>query len=181
MSELVFNISLPLDSDGFLRRECPFCKMQFKVSLTEEETKSIIQKEIENYLVENEVIELDEDSKSAEGVEYWCPYCRETAKASDWWTEEQIEYVKIFPYNYMAETLNKQFTDWKRQFSRSGSGLISLKLDFDKMPYKEPWISPEIDDMVLYDLPCCKVKVKLEDRQTNGIYCYKCGFPHLPN
>lgn len=177
MSEIIFNISLPLDSDEFLRRECPLCKRQYKIAVTPDETKSFIQKEIENYLVENELMEKDDD-ESSEEVEYWCPYCGETAKASAWWTEEQLEYIKIFSYNYMAETLNKEFTDWKRQFSRMGNGLFSVKLDFKEMPYKEPWISPEVDDMVLYDLPCCMIKIKLEDKPTNRIYCYKCGFLH---
>ncbi len=176
MSEIVFNISLSLDSDGFLRRECPLCKRQYKIAITPDETKSIIQKEIENYLVENEFQEKDDDS--AEEVEYWCPYCGETATANSWWTEEQLEYIRIFPYNYMAENVNNLFSDWKRKISRMGSGLISLKVDFDKMPHKEPWISPETDDMVLYDLTCCKIKIKLEDKPINMVYCYNCGFPH---
>lgn len=177
MSEIVFNISLPLDSDAFLRRECPLCKKQFKISVTPDETKSFIQKEIENYLIENELLEKEED-ESPEEAEYWCPYCGETAKAGAWWTEEQLEYIRIFPYNYMAETLNKEFTQRKHQFSRMGNNFFSVKLDFNEMPYKEPWISPEVDDLVLYDLPCCKVKIKLDDKPIHRIYCYKCGFPH---
>jgi Zn ribbon nucleic-acid-binding protein len=177
MSEIIFNISLPLDSDGFLRRECPLCKRQYKIETSLDERKSIIQKEIEYYLVQNNIVEKQDEID--EDIAYRCPYCGETSSANSWWTEEQIEYIHIFPYNYMAETINEQFDDWKRNFSGMGNSLISLKFDYKKMPYKEPWISPEIDDMVIYVLPCCKIRVKLEDKPIDLVYCYKCGFPHI--
>lgn len=178
MSEIIFEISLPLDSDGFLRRECPLCNKQFKVEFTDEERKTVIQKEIENYLLQNDVIQKAEEPEEVDEIEYWCPYCGQVAKSNSWWTNEQLEYIQIFPYNYMAEIVNKQLKEWKRQFSRAGKGLISIKMNTKEMPYKDPWISPEIDDMTIVDLACCNLRIKLEDSWSDAYYCYKCGFPY---
>lgn len=178
MSEIIFEISLPLDSDGFLRRECPLCNKQFKVEFTEEERKTLVQKEIENYLLQNDMLQRTEDSEVSDEIEYWCPYCGQIAKSNMWWTPEQLEYVQIFPYNYMAEVINKQLKEWKRQFSKAGKGLISIKIDTKEMQYKEPWISPENDDLTVVSLPCCNLKIKIEDDRSGQYYCYKCGFPY---
>ena len=179
MSEIIFEISLPLDSDGFLRRECPLCLRQFKVEFTEEERKTVVQKEIENYLLENDLIQKSEDPNETDEIEYWCPYCGQSAKSTSWWSQEQLEYVQIFPYNYMADTINRQMKELKRQFSKAGKGLISVKIDTKELPYKEPWISPETDDMTIVDLPCCKFKIKLDDDWREPYNCFKCGFPYI--
>ena len=67
-------MSLPLDEDGFLRRECPNCERQFKWWYTPPS-------------------EATTEQTALEQVEaYFCPYCYEPASPNAWWTKEQLEY-----------------------------------------------------------------------------------------
>ena len=62
MNEITMNISIPLDDDGFFRRECPFCQREFKILLEKKELKQITQMGIDSFMVESEE-EIDlEDS-----------------------------------------------------------------------------------------------------------------------
>lgn len=58
------NISLPLDSDGFLSQECPKCRRRFKVV-------------------------FGEGSKSPISC---CPYCGHRGQGC-WWTTQQADYI----------------------------------------------------------------------------------------
>jgi hypothetical protein len=183
MSIISFNIALPLDTDQFLRRECPLCFGQFKLETGEEDRQSLIERQLEAYLL-HEGLELraetaDAAAEEGEEEELWCPYCGQAAPKDQWWTQEQIEYIGIFGYNIMAEIINKEFIrPMKRKFSGRQRGLISLRFEGKEMEYQEPWISPESDDMTIHDLPCCGLRVKLEDDWAGTVYCYQCGFPH---
>src|SRR3989442_5829365 len=66
-------VTLPLDSDGFLRRECPHCERQFKW----------------HHGPANEEAETQADPTT-----YYCPLCGEPAGPDSWWTQEQIEYMQ---------------------------------------------------------------------------------------
>ncbi|MFL5626046.1 MAG: hypothetical protein ACJ788_10690, partial [Ktedonobacteraceae bacterium] len=61
---------LPLDEDGFLRRECPHCGRQFK----------------------QRPGTPDETQASPEAC--YCPYCYASADAGAWYTVQQIEYIQ---------------------------------------------------------------------------------------
>lgn len=61
-------ISLPLDTDGFLRRECPAC---------ERESKWL----------------YSEDSEPMPEQGYACPYCAQRALPDQWWTKAQAEFA----------------------------------------------------------------------------------------
>jgi DNA-directed RNA polymerase subunit RPC12/RpoP len=50
-----FGMTIPLDSDGFLRRECPTCEREFKWRPSE--------------------AEVEEHDEPADTVGYFCPYC----------------------------------------------------------------------------------------------------------
>lgn len=64
------SISVPLDSDGFLRRECPACEQQFKwrASGPDDEVEHVEQ--------------------------YFCPLCGRPAGLDAWWTREQLEHAE---------------------------------------------------------------------------------------
>jgi DNA-directed RNA polymerase subunit RPC12/RpoP len=70
-SEVTVGMSLPLDSDGFLRRECPTCEREFKWLHTSE----------------------GEGESPADGG-YFCPYCGVQAPANAWLTQAQVELAK---------------------------------------------------------------------------------------
>ena len=62
-------MSVPLDSDGFLRRECPTCEREFKWLPSD-------------------------DSEPAAPGGYFCPYCGVQAPEDEWLTKAQIELAR---------------------------------------------------------------------------------------
>ena len=68
--EVPLAMAIPLDSDGFLRRECPTCEREFKWRPSE--------------------AEAEEDADSADDVGYFCPYCGVQAPADAWLTQAQL-------------------------------------------------------------------------------------------
>jgi hypothetical protein len=63
------SISVPLDSDGFLRRECPTCEREFKWLPSD-------------------------DAEPAEPGGYFCPYCGVQALEDEWLTKAQVELAR---------------------------------------------------------------------------------------
>jgi hypothetical protein len=64
-----FGMTIPLDSDGFLRRQCPTCEREFKWRPTAGEG--------------------EEDGEPTGDGGYFCPYCGVQAPADAWLTEAQ--------------------------------------------------------------------------------------------
>ncbi|HEV7751795.1 MAG TPA: hypothetical protein VGO71_09640, partial [Baekduia sp.] len=62
---------MPLDSDGFLRRECPTCEREFKVFV-------------------HQVAGEEADAQGPQPGGYYCPYCAIQADANAWFTKAQI-------------------------------------------------------------------------------------------
>ncbi len=181
MSIISFKFGLPLDSDQFLRRECPLCLRQFKIETTEANRQSLIERELHAYLLQEglEVRNEEVDTTKADESELWCPFCGQTAPRDQWWTQEQIAYIHVFARNIMAQIINDEFIrPMKRKFSGRRKGPISFKFEGKEMEYQEPWISPESDDMTVYLLPCCDTRIKIEDNWSQTVYCFQCGFPY---
>lgn len=65
-------ITLPLDN-GFLRRECPHCRRQFKWHDGPTDARP---------------------SDAPDPPFYHCPYCGDPAPPDAWWTEEQLEHAE---------------------------------------------------------------------------------------
>ena len=63
-------MTVPLDSDGFLRRECPTCEREFKWRPSEAEDGN--------------------DVEPADDVGYFCPYCGVAAPVDAWLTQAQL-------------------------------------------------------------------------------------------
>lgn len=178
MGDIEINISLPLDDEGFFRRECPFCRKEFKVLLTEDERNSLALERIDSFMTEVER-KTDSDESSQKGLEYFCPYCGQSAPKDSWWTQEQLSYINIFVKNIMASLVNEHLIrPLKRSFGQRSSGPISISFKGQEMEQQKPWISPEVNDMDEFDLPCCHRKIKIEDSKTGCIHCFFCGFPH---
>ena len=68
--EVSFGMTIPLDSDGFLRRECPTCEREFKWRPSEAEG--------------------EEDVEPADAAGYFCPYCGVQAPVDAWLTQAQV-------------------------------------------------------------------------------------------
>lgn len=147
-------MSIPLDEDGFLRRECPHCEQQFKWHPTQDEKV----KQVE----------------SSELPTYFCPLCGESAKADAWWTREQIEHATALTKAQVVGPIINDFQAGLRRLNRPGS---SLRVTANPVRYSPPApMAPELNDMRVV-VPLCHpdepVKVPEEWRQP--VHCLICG------
>jgi len=155
MSEIPIPMSLPLDKDGFLRRECPNCERQFKwwPTPSSEETPEEAQEPPEAY---------------------FCPYCHEPADPGAWWTKEQLEYAQQLA---AAEVLGPELRRFKSEMeseNRQSRGLIRFNVSLSSLPRPEPLTEP--DDMVRVDVPCHPEEpLKVDEEWDREVACLVCG------
>ena len=70
--ETHISVPVPLDSDGFLRRECPTCEREFKWRPSGD----------------------DERAEQPDPAGYFCPYCGVQAPTGEWLTKAQVEHLR---------------------------------------------------------------------------------------
>lgn len=143
-------ITLPLDSDGFLRRECPHCEQQFKWH------SGPANAEAEDH---------------ATPPSYHCPFCGQPAGPDSWWTSEQGEYAEGVAapaaLSYMQDELADAFRGNKYiTFESGGAG------DLPDQPHG----LTEPDDMEIVTSPCHAYEpVKVPDSSAGPFHCLICG------
>ena len=79
------SFSVPLDDDGFLRRECPECEREFKWRYSEE----------------------DSEPTPADG--YFCPYCGLQSDANAFWTKSQLERAQSVAAEEVMDPMMEEF------------------------------------------------------------------------
>jgi len=174
------HLPFPLDDDGFFRRECPLCSKEFKVLLKKEELADLAQKGIESFMLEQIEETTNSEEYSTSEIEFFCPYCGQLASMDSWWTHEQIAYIGIVINNITARIVNDEFIrPLNRAFRKPISGMLSMRFEGKEIKQEEPWISPEVNDLEIFDLPCCQRKIKIDENWADKVYCFFCGFPYL--
>lgn len=145
------SISVPLDSDGFMRRECPNCEQQFKWRPSQ-----------------------GDDPDSLETVDqYYCPMCGQAAGLDSWWTPEQLEHAEEA---IMPEAM-RQIQDALGNASR-GNKHVKFKASSDLGDMPVPEVLHEPDDMVIVEPPCHPQEpVKVPDDVQPPFHCLVCGEP----
>lgn len=177
MSQIAVNISIPLDEDKCLRRQCPKCRREFKVMVKDEELEEIAKKGLESFMTKED--EKTPDREAAEVQENACPYCGQSS--DEWWTDEQRAYIGAHAENIMKRLLNEQLIrPMKHMFGKPSRGPISMEFKGEELRESEPWIPPETNDMKIFALPCCERKMKIVPDWTAKVHCFFCGFPHNP-
>lgn len=154
MGEHSIPISLPLDSDGFLRRECPECERQFK-------------------WFPSQPGEQDAEHEEEPEIEaYYCPYCQQPAAPNAWWTKEQLEYAQQVA---AAEIVAPRLREFKEDVEGIGTGgLVNFEVTLSPMARPEPLSEP--DDMVRVEFPChLEEPVKVEEDWEGEVACLVCG------
>lgn len=140
---------VPLDTDGFLRRECPTCEREFKVFIQQEEGEQA-------------------DAQSAPPGGYYCPYCAIHADPSAWFTKTQLDAAKS---KLMDEFVGPMLDEFKR--SVEGSPLVSANVNQAADPISE---LTESDDMHRVDFAChSETPVKVSDDHAGPVHCMICG------
>ena len=146
----ILHVSIPLDEDGFLRRECPECQREFKLQVTsDEESEHTVEK-------------------------LFCPYCGASATLEHWHTKAQVAY---FQDKVFAEVIYPQLGKLENSLRRleTRDGLFSIKVDLKKPPKKTPQIAPESNDMRLVRFTCCGETIKILEDWEDQIHCVICG------
>ena len=155
MSESSIPIDLPLDADGFLRRECPNCERQFKWWTTPPSEEDA------------------EEAQEAPDV-YYCPYCHKPADPDAWWTKEQLEYAQELA---AAEVLGPELRRFKNDVERDARrsrGLIRFDVSLPPLSRPEPLAEP--DDMVRVGVPCHPEEpTKVDEGWDGEVACLVCG------
>ncbi len=122
------SISLPLDKDGFLRRECPTCQGQFKW---------------------HHGPTGDEPEHAADPPLYYCPLCGAPSGLDSWWTQEQAKYLGTIALGEATTGLHEES---KRLERRTRGGIVSFKASRDQA--EPPHSLHEPDDMGIVASPC---------------------------
>jgi hypothetical protein len=151
--EVTLSMALPLDADGFLRRECPTCEREFKWLSSDES--------------DPEVVLLQDGG-------YFCPYCGIQAPEGSWLTQAQVELAE----NLVArEVLGPMMNDFKRDIDKISSksrGLLSMSVEYDPPDEMNPL--SESDDMVRVDFRCHPSEpLKISEEWNRPVHCLVCG------
>lgn len=168
-------VEFPLDEHGFFRRECPHCCREFKIRPKEDELGKLAQLALDNYLVDQGLAESHDETKERETLEVFCPYCRESAPSTHWWTQEQLAYIHVITSNIAAKLINETLI---RPLNRSMGSGSCVRFTGKEMKLQPQWISPDTTDMTEFSLPCCQREIKIEDDWNDTVHCFFCGFPH---
>jgi hypothetical protein len=149
-------VSVPLDSDGFLRRECPTCEREFKWRPTQ-----------------------DDDEHQPDPVPeggYYCPYCAIQAPPDAWHTKGQVEF---FGNAVHRQVVTPGLEKLNRELRRSGGGFLKIDVETDVPDEVDP--PTESDDMCRVDFACHPNEpVKVLDDWTRPVHCLLCGRPTSP-
>jgi len=145
MSDVEIPFSIPLDDDGFVTLQCPFCDKQFKA--------------------------LGDDFEDDSVYELFCPYCGLVTEPSDFLSDEAIEKGMRLAENHMFELLNGFMNDMEKSFKNNS--FIKVKTG-PKFKMNDSKTIIESDNMETYHLTCCerKIKASLID---DTLYCPYCG------
>lgn len=144
-------LELPLDSQGFLRRQCPHCEREFKWHHGPTDA-------------------VPQDAVDPE--EYFCPYCGGAAGVDEWWTEEQVEAIQAAVLTEVMPRIAESLDDATRPINRSG--LVTTSVHYDAVNPPPPL--EEVDDMIAVASPCHSYEpVKIDGGWNTPIHCLVCG------
>jgi hypothetical protein len=148
-------MSVPLDSDGFVRRECSTCEREFKWLAAPDE----------------------ESATEPPDGGFFCPYCVVQAPPSAWFTKAQIEMAQYIAY---GEFMEPELKGFKRDIERMdfGGSLIGVSANVNiEGPDEVPELT-EIDDMKRVDFACHpEDPIKVLDDWPSAVHCLICGKP----
>lgn len=147
MGDVSFEVSIPLDSDGFIEMECDYCKNRF--------------------MLYYQVYE------SEDNINFFCPICGLPNRTNTFFVPEVLEKARQVALNYMSDEINRTLGKSLKQFNKNG--LVKMTMKMPKREIEKELYAPS-EDYVQCEKACCglKVKVKNIDKET-GIYCPVCG------
>jgi hypothetical protein len=165
--EVHLQMSLPLDSDGFLRRECPTCEREFKWLPSPDPEAG-------------EDTAVGAAGAAEEPESYYCPYCAITAPPDAWLTKAQVAVMEEIVQRELVEPELGKLKREIDRLNRSSGGLIGIEAHLER---DEPEPAPELDEtdeMRRVDFACHPAEpVKVLDDWDRPVRCLICGEPAL--
>lgn len=153
-NDVELSVSFPLDSDGFLRRECPTCEREFKWHHSEDES----------------------ESESMPGSGYFCPYCAVQAPPDSWFTKPQQALVESTIHSEIVGPALDEFGRSLRDIGRRSGGFLKVELESERLEPSDPLTEPE--DMRRVDFGCHpREPVKVLEGWNRPVHCLICGAP----
>ena len=147
-------VSLPLDNDGFLRRECPSCRQQFKW---------------------HNGPANDEAEGQASAELYFCPFCGQSAAPDQWLTGEQLAYIQGAAMPGIMRLVDDELSSL---FKGMNSKHLKVKQTGHLDVPDEPDALIEPDDMAIVASPCHGWEpIKVPDDIASPVHCLVCGRP----
>lgn len=146
--EIRIPIELPLDSDGFLRRECPTCEQDFKWFSHQEG---------------------DPDAETVD--QYFCPLCGVAAGTDSWWTPTQMEYV----HGVSGPTIDRQLQDSVASMFKGIKGMTFKPNRSFSLGIESPEALAEPDDMMIAEPPCHPSEPVKVPEGRSKVHCLICG------
>ncbi|KAA3639701.1 MAG: hypothetical protein DWP92_04250 [Armatimonadetes bacterium] len=146
------SVSIPLDADGYLRRECPNCIRQFKWFSGETD---------------------DRPTGTIDPTEYTCPYCGIAAPTSDWWTQEQLDYA----VGMAGPAVTQEATSMlKKEIGKINRRSSFIKMEVSSRSAPTPGPMAEPNNMVMKHSPCHGWEpIKVSDDWHAALHCLVCG------
>ncbi|MBT2425166.1 hypothetical protein J7F02_05555 [Streptomyces sp. ISL-112] len=145
-------MTLPLDHDGFLRRECPHCVIQFKWHPGPAN---------------------EEAEQQPTPTTYYCPLCGQPAGPDSWWTQEQLDYAEGLAAPAAMREVEQGLRD---TFKGASSKHVKFSVKGGSDTPNAPAPLTEPDDMVIVASPCHKYEpVKVPGNASGPLHCLVCG------
>lgn len=144
------SVPIPLDSEGFLRRECPHCEAEFKWHSGPAN---------------------DEAEHADAAVTYYCPLCGEPAPPDHWWTTAQLDYMQGMATPMIMRQVQEQIGD-----ALHGNKHMTYKAGDQSDVPDTPSALTEPDDMRIVASPCHDYEpVKVPEDVDGPLHCLVCG------
>lgn len=179
-----FKFTFSLDDDRFIRRACSQCGLHFKEKADDEDLSHLLAPTFKQIEEKHDIILTPSD----EGTQYQgdsimlcCPYCGHTDESQNMLTDELSQYISRWAQREIVYPAIKSFHEQldatfnRSRGRRKGMFSISMKVDYDEVlvPVR-PISGPELPDMLVVDLRCCRKAIKIVEGWKDRIFCPYC-------
>jgi uncharacterized C2H2 Zn-finger protein len=177
-----FSLSVSLDRDGFFRRACPSCGLEFKTESAPADFAWALDLQLRRV---SDDIGVAPASVVEEPLKETlrCPFCGHVAESSEMHTEETVSFLRQTALReYALPKLHKMLAGFAESFGRGGrgggGGFLSISVSFKHEPSPlppRPIYGPDAADMMIVRFMCCSRSIKVAEGWTDIGSCTYCG------
>jgi hypothetical protein len=152
--EIEIPFEVPLDRDGYFRRQCPSCERILKWH--------------------HDTDAPDERDPVPAPAVYFCPYCGDSSPSDQWWTDEQVEHIQALGAAEALRLVEDALGPSTKKLNQSAGGLVRVDLELPTTTSPPPLFEP--DDMVAVEPPCHPEEpIKVAEGWDAELHCIVCG------